>query len=365
MRIKIISHNRMKTSVNYLYDKLDNPDCKFHPKLGTFDTAKEFISEIYDRIDEHTDRVNKSIDINNTIKHLVVAFSPDDKENLNKNLDDILEDVFKELDIDPENQNLTAFIHNDRAHPHVHLIFSRVGVDGKIFDDQKLGWKINTIANKLDKKYELAKPKKGSITIRNKYLYGPTTRGSLLKLINFATIESKNLTEFQNILKEYGVIAKKTPDGKFNYITKDRTVFAEKILPKEARMSNLYTLIKTQKHTKAYTELRNDIQTKLLTCKTLNEVKEKFPDAIIKYQRKDDQILNLTIEQNGMQIKLHEALQVEIKTGGYIKNDYSDFPLIFVPTNPDTRDAREEERQKRMSKKNGKKTKQLGFKVQI
>lgn len=367
MRIKIISHNRMKKSIDYLYDKLDNPDTRLYPSLSTCENSEEFFKEIYDRIDEQTDKINKSISINNTIKHLVLTFHPNDKSILPNYIDQILVDVFKELKIDPENHHMTGFEHNDRAHPHIHLAFSRIGVDGTIFDDQKLGWKINELAKEIEKKYSLTKaleqsPKK--ISIKKKYLYQPTKRGDLLKLINYGILESKSLTDFQKILKDHGVIAKKMEDGTINYITKDRVVYKESIMPKEARLKNLYTLIKTQKHSKEYTEFRNNLKNNINQCKTINDIKALFPDSKVKYQRDGVFVQNVTIDYNGMQIKINETILADIKTDVYVKSEDTNIPIIFVPY-IENNHSFEENKQKRIDNKNKKKSKRLGFKVQI
>lgn len=362
MRIKIIHHNQMKRSVNYLFDKLTNPQTKLFERLAPHTTAQSFIDNVNELKEIQQNKTGKKLDINNSIKHLVVSFHPEDREQLPHKIDSILEDVFKMLNLNPENHGVTVFEHNDRPHSHYHLIFSRVGVEGELFNDQKLGWRINDLANRLDEKYSLTKEKKRSVKIHFKHLYKPTTRGELLKLINFATFESKSLTEFQKILQEYGVHTRKGEDMKLTYITKDRKVFPEDRLPKEARMRNLYNLIKTQKHTKEFLEFRNEIQTKIQFCESLNDLKIMFPEAKINYQRDGDVLRNVSIHYMGMTIRLDETIVGETHVRHDEHADSFILPIIFIPFSKDN--SYEEEKEKILSEKHKRRGKQLGFKIQ-
>jgi hypothetical protein len=363
MRIKIISHKRMKESVNYLYNKLSDPNTFIHPLYNDSESSEMFMNKMNDIKERQSNKVSKDVDINNIIKHLVVTFHPDDKVNLKENYDKILKDVLEELNLDPNDHLVTAFVHNDRSHPHVHLTFSRVGVSENIFNDKKLGWKCNDIANKLDLKYNLTKRKRSSVKIHYKHLYNPTDRGELLKLINYATIESNSLTEFQKILKENGVVTRKGEDNTFTYITKNRAVFKENTLPKEARMNNLFTLIKTQKHTKEFVDFRNNINDVISQCKTLDDLKTFFPDSKIYYQKVNENLQNVSIEWNGMTLKLSETILGNIKNEDYIKFEDSQNFAIFVPYVKDT--SYQEKMDERNRKRKGKRARQIGFKVQI
>ncbi len=371
MRIKIISHNRMKKSVEYLFDKLTNEDTKdttrMYPSLSTFSNSDSFFKSIYARIDEQSEKVNKNLSVNNTTKHLVLTFHPNDKSVLPQYMDEILKDVFEELKIDPENHHLVGFEHNDRSHPHIHIAFSRIGVDGTIFDDQKLGWKINEIAKKIEKKYSLtiaADQKPNGITITRKHLYKPTKRGKLLKLINYGILESNSITEFQSVLKRHGVTVKKLENGTLNYITSDRIVYKEEIMPKEARLHNLYNIIKTQKNSKETIDKRIDLQNKILKCKSIKDIKDLFPNSKVYYQVDGSFVQNITIDADGEQIKLNNLILENIELDPYVKSYDTNNSINFVSHNSND-NSFDEKKQKHLDNKNKKKGKRLGFKVQI
>lgn len=407
----------MPRSVNYLYEKAkQSKETPVHPLYNSSSTADDFMEEIQFLKSKREQETGKELTLNNQIKHLIVAFHPSEKEIFDDIKDEILLQIFDELGLDPENHNLNAFIHNDQNHPHVHLIFSRNGYDKTVFDDKKIGERVGDIAQEISEKYNLQHSKNTSkIRFTSKELYKPTNRSLLKKCISYAMNEATSLHDFQKILKDHGVNTKLTNDGKIVYMTpkadvvdkeripeliqfaKDNSknfaeykrilnnnglyvkqdretgkdifsiqkvqTWTEDVMPAACRLKNLKTNIENNQHDANYINLREQLKTALVSCKTLEELKLMLPGADIKYRVQDNQIYNITIDHDGYLIRLEEVLDKDISLeSGHSGTEYMKIPIIFTPH--EFSDF-EENRQKMLAKKYGKKHRQIGFKIQI
>lgn len=416
MIVKVIQHNNMTRSANYLYQKAQNDsnnagaDNKYLPHK----TCDEFLENVKELKSLKSFERGKEQKLNNQIKHLVLAFHPNDREKFVQLKDTILQELFEELGINPENHLANIFIHNDRSHPHIHVLFSRIGEDLSVFKDNRIGVRMGDFAKKISNKYDLIfenpQPK---IRLSSKELFNPTLKGDLLKLIDFSVKEAKSLKEFQKIMKEHGVRTKVTNSGKIIYMTpnpqtmskeeighfiaslkksaksqqefkkqlylkgiylkigedgkeifslKKVTVWTEEMLPKAAGLGGIYKQVKTMKHNPEYLALREKLQNAISNCETLKDIKDILPGCEMKYQIKGNQIYNLTFHHENQVIKLHEVFIMDVKVDNRIIQNEFDIPIIFTPR---FYDQHEEERQKKQMKKLSKKHKQIGFRIQI
>lgn len=90
-----------------------------------------------------------------TNKLISMVLSPhvDDGENLSKKqLQNLTKEFLRELEINPENSQFIAFLHTEKRHRHVHILFNRVDEDGKLFKDHHIGklaqWAAHRVAEK-------------------------------------------------------------------------------------------------------------------------------------------------------------------------------------------------------------------------
>jgi uncharacterized protein YjgD (DUF1641 family) len=354
-----------------------------HDKYLTLNTADLFLAQSDILKDKYGDLTNKTLERNNNIKHLVLSFHHQDKERFDEIKDSIIDDLYQELGIDPETHLSNIFVHNDKGHPHIHVLFSRVGQDQTVFNDQQIGKRMGEFAKKMNKKYNLHHPEKNNskVTIDKKYLYKPTYRGDLLKVIDYATKEADSLVDFQNILRRHGVQTKinnnseiiymlpnlnapnkeevksiidaarknsKTPkefkdklqkqgvfikvqkDGKESFSVKKVIAWNEDTMPKACRLNQLYRNIKTNKHDKAYFDIRNLIKDKIDSCQTLGQIQDILPGCEMTYDVKGTKIYNIQIHYEDYSIRLNEAFTKEVQFVPSEIAEYMKIPIIFT-----------------------------------
>jgi hypothetical protein len=74
-------------------------------------------------------------DLGVAVWHTALAFHADDRSKLtDKKLIELAEDYMRELRLDPDNIQWLLVKHNDTAHPHIHLVMSRVDFNGRTVD---------------------------------------------------------------------------------------------------------------------------------------------------------------------------------------------------------------------------------------
>lgn len=371
MRIKIISHDKMVHSVNYLYNKLEKENAIIYPSLSYHNTSESFINKVKENIENYK-ITGKECNINPSIKHAVVTFHPNDASKLNRDLDLILNETIDKIGIDRENMNLTAFIHNDRLHPHVHLIWTRIGDDGTIFKDNKLGWKLNDIAKEMDKKHALSTPSKSmKLSLTDKELYNPTNRSTLLQLLYNATAESTSKNQFLAYLKGNNIARIKTKSNETIYVLNNndnanRIVVHENTLPSIFRDQNLLKTINSQVLSPTEKSLRETLKENISKCNSLNDVKSLFPGCRMQYQKQGNTVYNLKIHTNQAIVSLSDinisslTLETKESTENILTQKITNFnPLYIKPTN------NHDEIDYKQLAKNKKRKREIGLKNQL
>lgn len=415
MIVKVVQHKNMTNSVNYLYSKMDkNPNITgSHDKYLTNETAKEFLKHSAILRDEHSEAISKKLKKDNNIKHLILSFHNKDKQIFDDVKDKIIQDLFQELGIDPETHLANIFIHNDKTHPHFHVLFSRVGEGNSIFNDQKIGKRMGDFAKEMNKKYRLHHPEKTKtkMTFDRKHLQNPTILGDLMKLIDYSTREAKGLNDYETILRRNGVKVRKNKDYEYIYMipnpqmpskeevaeiiakgkkyTKSKEEFKEYLrkkgvfvkfqadgmetfsvkkviswkedtLPEACRAKHIYHHIRTASHDPKYLEAREILKDGIDSCQNLGEIKALLPDCELKFDQRGSNVFNVTIEYEDMIIRLHEVFTAEISMDlSQQINDIWEVPIIFIPRHYN-KDALEWEM---MGKRKPKKPKKVPFKI--
>jgi hypothetical protein len=384
-----------------------------HDKYLTNETAKEFLTHSTILRYEQSEKISKKLKKDNNIKHLMLSFHNNDKQIFDNVKDKIIKDLFQELGIDPETHLANIFIHNDKSHPHFHVLFSKVGEGYSIFNDQEIGKRMGTFAKKMNKKYRLHHPPKNEskISLGSKLLHNPTVKGDLLKLIDFATKEAQGIQDFQDILRKHGVKTKlnkdseliymlpvakiPTPeevndlielarrntktkeqfksylhkkgifvkyqaDGKESISVKKVIAWKEDSLPKACGLRQVYRNIKTRNHDPQYLEVRKILSEGIESCETLGQIKALLPGSELKFDQRGSKLYNVTLEYEDMVIRLHEVFTKDISMDlSQQINDPWQIPIIFVPRYHN-KDAEEWEW---LQKKKPKKRPKIQFKI--
>jgi len=90
------------------------------------------------------------------VLHVALAFPVEEKEKVtNEVMGRIAQDYLKGLHIDPENTQWAVVRHQDKQHPHMHLVVNRVDLDGQTVSDQFIRSRSVDVCKRLEQEYGL------------------------------------------------------------------------------------------------------------------------------------------------------------------------------------------------------------------
>jgi len=90
------------------------------------------------------------------VLHVALAFPVEEKEKLtNEVMGRIAQDYLKGLKIDPENTQWAMVRHQDKTHPHMHLVVNRVDLDGQTVSDQFIRSRSVDVCKGIEQAYGL------------------------------------------------------------------------------------------------------------------------------------------------------------------------------------------------------------------
>lgn len=91
---------------------------------------------------------------------MVLSPSINDGKKLNiKDFKSLTKDFLNELDLDYKNQPYISFLHTEKDHFHIHILFSRVKEDGSLIKDNHIGKKAQWAAHRVAEKRGLTSAK--------------------------------------------------------------------------------------------------------------------------------------------------------------------------------------------------------------
>lgn len=93
-------------------------------------------------------------DIKNNVGHFSISLPPDSNFD-EKRWHEVVRLAMIKMDIDPTNHPHVAVSHHDRPHPHVHVVYSRIGFDKTVTDSNELGHYASAVAQSIEQKFEL------------------------------------------------------------------------------------------------------------------------------------------------------------------------------------------------------------------
>lgn len=105
---------------------------------------------------ERTFTLLKSLrpDIKNNVGHFSISLPPDTNFD-EKRWHEVVRLAMIKMDIDPANHPHVAVSHHDRPHPHVHVVYSRIGFDKTVTDNNELGNYASAVAESIEQRFEL------------------------------------------------------------------------------------------------------------------------------------------------------------------------------------------------------------------
>jgi hypothetical protein len=90
------------------------------------------------------------------VLHVALAFPVEEKEKVtNEVMGRIAQDYLKGLKIDPENTQWAVVRHQDKEHPHMHLVVNRVDLDGQTVSDQFIRSRSVDVCKRIEQEYGL------------------------------------------------------------------------------------------------------------------------------------------------------------------------------------------------------------------
>lgn len=90
------------------------------------------------------------------VLHVALAFPVEEKEKVtNEVMGRIAHDYLKGMKIDPENTQWAVVRHQDKTHPHMHLVVNRVDLDGQTVSDQFIRSRSVDVCKGIEQQYGL------------------------------------------------------------------------------------------------------------------------------------------------------------------------------------------------------------------
>jgi hypothetical protein len=90
------------------------------------------------------------------VLHVALAFPVEEKEKVtNEVMGRIAQDYLRGMKIDPENTQWAVVRHQDKTHPHMHLVVNRVDLDGQTVSDQFVRSRSVDVCKSIEQQYGL------------------------------------------------------------------------------------------------------------------------------------------------------------------------------------------------------------------
>lgn len=228
MRIKNLPvHKKQVYSVNYLYDKEKksliegNGEIIVLHKTTQNQTADEWIKTTQENCDLRIYQgrtKGMGNNWNNNTMQLIVSINPLDSDKIDDKWDEIMNRVMKEFHIDPYKNNTAVWLHKDKDHHHLHILFSKIDMNGDRWDNNNIGRRANSFAKQLVKEYDLTYEEKSK---GNRTRTKEPMKEELNKLLYEKQKSAKSYIDFLKLIKKEGVEIDLDSENKLIYFIKD------------------------------------------------------------------------------------------------------------------------------------------------
>lgn len=220
MVCKVRSGKNIKGALNYNEQKVKEgvAEC-----IG----AVNFVGEpqqlrFSDKLTRFEQLIEKNARAKTNCVHISLNFDVSEKLNQNK-LNEIAADYMDKIGF--ADQPYLVYLHNDAAHPHLHIVTTNIQEHGKRISIHNLGRNQSEIARKeIEDKYGLVKAgstaKHELHTNLNKAVYGKSeTKRTIDNIVGevMNRYRFSSLTEFNTVLRQYNVMADRGKEGMVMY----------------------------------------------------------------------------------------------------------------------------------------------------
>jgi hypothetical protein len=281
----------------------------------------------------------KSNRVKNSFVTTVISPSIEDKLDI-KGLEKLLSKVQKELKLD--NRQFYAVIHQNTDTPHIHLVSNRIDFDGKTWNDHHVAWKCQAVCEKICKDLGLtsAKARNGNYQGKRKEEKSEyhIARNKTLKEIKYHFQEVKfkvlSIDHVYDHLKSKGIDVeiRKFKNGLFG-----ASFEYQGFKFKASEVNRLLSVVSNEETYTANPKMQQIIQNNIARFEGKRGQNEILSDI----NNQPENVSILTSELRAYSVFMSDSL---------------------IQSN---KQKREEEKQKYLSIKNGKRAYQIGFKIQI
>ena len=138
------------------------------------------------------------------VGHISLSYSPEDASRLSDQaLTGLAQEYLREMGIG--NTQYIIVRHNDALHPHCHIVYNRIGNDGKLISDRNDFYRNGQVTKKLKEKYGLTFGKDKTHVNRNRLKEPDKTKYEIHRAVSFALPKSKSGEEFIKAVYKQGV----------------------------------------------------------------------------------------------------------------------------------------------------------------
>lgn len=147
------------------------------------------------------------------VGHISLSYSPQDAPRLtDRAMVNLAEEYMSDMGI--SNTQYIIVRHNDREHPHCHIVFNRIGNDGKVISDKSDFYRNGQVTKKLKQKYCLTFGEGKALVNRSRLREPDKTKYEIHRAVESALSKSLSWNEFVKAVYKQGV--RVTPKFKGN-----------------------------------------------------------------------------------------------------------------------------------------------------
>lgn len=138
------------------------------------------------------------------VGHISLSYSPEDAPRLSgPALTGLAREYLEEMGIG--NTQYIIVRHNDARHPHCHIVYNRIGNDGKLISDRNDFYRNGQVTKKLKEKYGLTFGKDKLHVNRSRLNEPDRTKYEIFRAVSFALSKSKSWEGFIKAVYKEGV----------------------------------------------------------------------------------------------------------------------------------------------------------------
>lgn len=160
--------------------------------------------EVRDMVRDFKDQTLLNPRIKNAVGHISLSFSPKDADKLtDAKMTEIAGEYMERMGI--QDTQFLLVRHLDQAHPHCHLVYNRIGNNGKTISDQNIKIRNGKVCKELTAKYGLYYAKGKEQVNRSRLREPDKTKYEIYDAIRQSLPGSKSWDDLEKQLKQRGI----------------------------------------------------------------------------------------------------------------------------------------------------------------